>query len=67
MSEAEWISLGQEECQKSLDKNLPLIYSALEKAQITYSEDQIEHVAEDAFMAGWMARHQASAVSKKEK
>ena len=59
MNNEQSAKLRDETCQKMLDESLPVMYAALERAQITYSEDQIEHVAEDSFKAGWNARHTA--------
>ena len=42
----------EEKNQEYLDRILPKVFSALDTAGITYSEDQLEHSNSDGFNAG---------------
>ncbi len=39
--------------EKFLQEVLPAVYKAMDEAKITYSEDQLENMANDAFKAGF--------------
>lgn len=62
----ELTKLMEEQEEKFLNEVLPVVYKAMDEAKIVYSEDQLEHMASDAFSAGFTAAVQAMEEIEKE-